>query len=193
MVTRGTEDDSSVALTRFPFLRAIDPVLPLDRRQNCRVAQVDAGVFDRRLRRPHGRSENRQAGLHVFELLRRRDASGRQSALARDLQFGALERCPIALESGLALGKLRPQRAVIEGEQKISLFDLLPFLEMNLGNLPVHAGLDHHRRDRLDVADRGDLDRSRQSRRRRPLRRADSAGGRAGPASAPLSKTRPRK
>jgi hypothetical protein len=147
MVTKGIEGDRSGPAT--------------DRRQNRRVAQVDAGVFDGRHGRTHGGSENRQAGFHVLELLRRRDASGRQSALARDLRFGAFERCPIALESGLALCKLRSQRPVIESEKEVPLLDFLPFLEIDLGDLSIHARLDHHRRDRLDAADRGDLDRCR--------------------------------
>jgi hypothetical protein len=86
------------------------------------------------------------------------DSAVRQSALARDLQFGPLERSPIALERGFALGELRLQGAFIERKKEVPLLDLLPFLEMHLGNLAIDARLDHHGCDRLDAADRGDLD-----------------------------------
>jgi hypothetical protein len=89
------------------------------------------------------------------------DTTVREPALALDLQLGALERCPIALERRLALCQLRAQRPVVESKKEIALLDLLPFLEMNLDNLSVHARLDHDGRDRLDAADPGDLDRRR--------------------------------
>ena len=66
-----------------------------------------------------------------------------------------------AILSDSARALLRAQRPVIESKQEISLFDLLSFLEMNLGNLSINARLDHPGCDRLDAADRGDPDRRR--------------------------------
>ena len=72
----------------------------------------------------------------------------------KTLELGA-----IALEIGFALPQLGPDRTVIERKQEIALLDLLALLEMDLGDLAIDARLDHHGGDRLDGADRADLDR----------------------------------
>ncbi len=87
---------------------------PRDRRPNDGEVQVDARGFCRRFARPHRRFKNRLACHHVFELLRRCNASVCQPSLARNFQLEAPELSPVALQIGLALLQLRASHAVIE-------------------------------------------------------------------------------
>jgi hypothetical protein len=72
----GDQGNRGRQLSRFDeisFLEGDRSRPAADWRQNCRIIQIHAGIFDRGLGRAHGGFENRQAGLYVLELLRRRE------------------------------------------------------------------------------------------------------------------------
>ena len=97
------------------------------------------------------------------------------------LRFRVLELRTILGQIGLGLIELRDERSRVELEEHGTALDGVPFLESHGNDLAVDARADRDRCVRLDVADRGELERNRllNDRRRgdRDGRRTFRCGG----------------
>ena len=102
-----------------------------ERRRDRGVVQLDLRVFDRGAIRADRRLERRGVGHDLVDLLARRDAALGQVLVSRGLGLGVRGLCLIARQRRLGLMQCRFERASIEPDQHLVLFDVVAFLEVD--------------------------------------------------------------
>ena len=128
----------------------------VDRRADGAEAKLDLEIIQRGAVGLDRGAENIGLRLGVIEIDDRRRTFGDEIGKARDVAFGAFELRLVARNDAFGLRDLRPELAVIEGEQQVALFHAGAVGEVHADDFGFQPRLDGDAGDRRHGAQRVD-------------------------------------
>ncbi len=120
-------------------LTQADPAI--DRGGDAAVSQIELGAVDGGLVGSDGAFILAEGGLQRIQVLLGDDAAFIKRLVALVLRLGVVQLRFVALQVGLRRGQRYLVRPLVDDDQQVTLADVLPFLEIDLHDLPINPAL----------------------------------------------------